>query len=434
MMTSHSELTRSWNKTISGSVLATEVIAGLDHRAAEIWKGTFDLLRKESPEYRNAVDEAFTSESKKHCGELLSTIVAIGGGRLKSSDPFAFVRQHAEWRARHNVPLVASLHAYRLAHKTYYNLTREQLVRHRKGKQALEALATLSDFWLEFFETVGAILEESHSAEEARLIAQNTQEHASVIEKLLSGTEPTSSEGRQLLTLCGMRPVRKMTVALISPFTPESKEIDGEVAQRSFVRLLQQTLPSSVFGKLVGKRNGEVVLIANSEMDTAARLAKHLGRNGIGKRVEPGVRIGVGLDKVDVQQIPDALGEARIALDLADSARQILRFSELDMTEILVHRADRAIFRLIPQWILESHAAERDPELITTIRAFAESSLNVKVTAGKLRVHPNTVYFRLNQIHKRTGVDPRTFSGTCLLVNSLRLLDSRVDRSTHPRQ
>lgn len=79
-MTSYRELTRSWNKRIGGSVLATEVIAGLDHRAAEIWKGTFDLLRKESPEYRNSVDEAFTSESKKHCGELLSTIVAIGSG------------------------------------------------------------------------------------------------------------------------------------------------------------------------------------------------------------------------------------------------------------------------------------------------------------------------------------------------------------------
>jgi len=75
-------------------------------------------------------------------------------------------------------------------------------------------------------------------------------------------------------------------------------------------------------------------------MDTSTRLAKHLGRSGIGKRIEPGVCIGVGLDKVDIEHIPDALGEARIALDLADSARQIVRFSELDMTEILVHRAD----------------------------------------------------------------------------------------------
>lgn len=433
-MTSHSELTRSWNKRISSSVLATEVIAGLDDRAAEIWKGTFDLLRKQSPEYRNAVDDAFTAESKRHCGELLSTIVAVGRGRLKAADPFAFVRQHAEWRARHNVPLVASLHAYRLAHKTYYNLTREQLVRHRKGKQALEALATLSDFWLEFFETVGSILEEAHNAEEARLIAQNSQEHASVIEKLLSGIEPISCEGQQLLTLCGMRPVRRMTVALIRPFTPDSKEIDAEVARRSYVRLIQQTMPSSVFGKLIGLRNGEVVLIVNSDMDTAARLARHFARSGIGKRAESGVCVGIGLDKVHIERIPDALSEARIALDLANSERALVRFSELDLTEILVHRADRAVMRLIPQWLHEAHDSRSDPELITTIRAFAESSLNVKVTAGKLRVHPNTVYFRLNQIQKHTGIDPRTFSGTSLLVNSLRLLDSQPGDRTRIRK
>src|SRR5579864_2016309 len=122
-----------WSERIQQFPLATEVVASLAGRAHEIWLRTFDLLRKESPEYRNAVDDQFTVESKSHCGELLSAIVAIGAGRLKGSDPFAFVRKHAEWRARHQVPLVASLHAYRLAHKTYSGITREQLSQHRKG-------------------------------------------------------------------------------------------------------------------------------------------------------------------------------------------------------------------------------------------------------------------------------------------------------------
>src|SRR5579864_803269 len=146
-----------WSERIRDSPLAMEVVAGLEGRASEIWRRTFDLLREESPEYRNAVDDEFTAESKSHCGELLTMIVAIGAGRLKGPDPFAFVRKHAEWRTRHQVPLVASLHAYRLAHKTYWGITREQLTRHRKRKQALEALAILSDFWIELFEAVGAM-------------------------------------------------------------------------------------------------------------------------------------------------------------------------------------------------------------------------------------------------------------------------------------
>ena len=97
-----------WKERFRRSPLAREVVASFEGKAQEIWSGTFDLLRKESPEYRNAVDDEFTAESKSHCGELLGAIVAIAAGRLKGSDPFAFVRRHAEWRARHQVPLVAS--------------------------------------------------------------------------------------------------------------------------------------------------------------------------------------------------------------------------------------------------------------------------------------------------------------------------------------
>ncbi|HLG98651.1 MAG TPA: helix-turn-helix domain-containing protein [Bryobacteraceae bacterium] len=387
------------------------------------------MLRKESPEYRNAVDDEFTVESKTHCGELLSAIVAIGAGRLKGADPFAFVRKHAEWRARHQVPLVASLHAYRLAHKTYWGIAREQLTQHRKRKQALEALAILSDFWIELFEAVGAMLEEAHSAEEARIVAQNTKVHASVIDDLLNGTEPTTGEGRHLLALCGMRPARNMTVALIRPFQPDSKQVDMEVSRRSFARLVQQVLPSSVFGKLVGLRNGEVVVIANSDADTAARLCKHLSKNGIGKRGAPGAFVGAGLDKAEIERLPEALNEARIALDITGPGRAMVRFADIDLPDALAHHADRALLRLIPAWVRATHASGSERDLIDTIRAFAECSLNVKETAGRLRVHTNTIYFRLNQIKKRTGVDPRTFAGTSLLITALRLLENQHDRN-----
>ncbi len=257
------------------------------------------------------MDDEFTAESKSHCGELLKTIVAIAAGRLGNADPFAFVRKHAEWRARRQVPLVASLHAYRLAHKTYWGITREQLAQHRRQKEALQALATLSDFWIEFFEAAGAALEEAHGAEEARIVAQNTHAHAAVVDDLLNGMEPNSAGARQILTLCGMRPAKKMTVALVRPYsTDNGRHVDAEVSLRSLARLLHQVLPSSVFGKLVGLRNGEIVVIANSEGDTAARLVKHLGRHGFGRRGTESVaaRTGVGFDKGDVAHLPEAFG------------------------------------------------------------------------------------------------------------------------------
>jgi sugar diacid utilization regulator len=248
------------------------------------------------------------------------------------------------------------------------------------------------------------------------------------MEKLLNGTEPASAEGRHLLTLCGMHPGKQMTVALIRPLTSSGKRVDAEVSQRSLVRLLQQALPSSVFGKIVGLRNGEIVVIANSDANTSSRLSKHLGRNVFGKRgsTVPGAAVGLGTDKPCADRLPEALSEARMALDLTSHDRAMVSFAELNLTELLAHRADRTILQLIPGWLRDSHASGRERNLIDTIHAFADSNLNVKETAGRLGVHTNTVYFRLNKIRKHTGVDPRTFSGTSLLLTALRLLDNQV--------
>src|SRR5258708_6598610 len=68
---------REWNDRFRQAPLARDVVVGLKKRSAEIWQRTFDLLQLESPEYRNSVDEEFTKESKSHCGELLSAIIAI---------------------------------------------------------------------------------------------------------------------------------------------------------------------------------------------------------------------------------------------------------------------------------------------------------------------------------------------------------------------
>src|SRR5579864_5038548 len=127
-------LIRQWGGRFQKDPLAASVVAGLRDRANEIWQHAFELMRRESPEYRNSVDEEFTRESKAHCNELLGLIVSVATGTAINAgedDPFEFVRVHAEWRARHQVPLIASLHAYRIAHRTYSELSQESLSRHR---------------------------------------------------------------------------------------------------------------------------------------------------------------------------------------------------------------------------------------------------------------------------------------------------------------
>lgn len=418
---------REWAALFNKTPLAARVVTGLEKQAAEIWERTFRLLQEESPEYRNSVDEEFTLESQSHCKELLQSIVRIGRGRVAKAaiDPFDFVRSHAQWRAQHQVPLVASLHAYRLAHKTYSGITKEQLLGYPRRDDALLALAMLSDFWIEFFDYVGSVLMHAHAVEEGQTIARNTQAYHALIENLLRGIESDSPEEQRLRAVCGIRPGVPLAVA-VGRLIPSAKreQFDAEAALRSLVRLIQQELASADFGKLVVAQNDEVTAIVCSQSNPGLGLMRVLRRKGFAKRSEHAAALCIGIsgDATNTSALPEALQEARLALDFATTAHPLKCFTEIDLPEFLIQRADKAALRLIPKWtrqLSDGNGAAED--LSRTIRAFADCSLNVKQTAFHLGVHTNTVYFRLNQIKRMTGVDPRTFSGLSLLTTALRL-------------
>jgi hypothetical protein len=433
-MTTADAKVRDWGERFGKVPFAAGSVAGLYKRSAEIWQRTFELLQRESPEYRNSIDEEFTKESKSHCRELLNAIIAIAAGRAEKlgADPFGFVRTHAEWRARHQVPLTASLHAYRLAHKTYWEITRESLLRHAGRKEALLSLTMLSDFWIEFFDHVGAVLAEAHAVEEGLSAAQSTRAYVGLIDDLLRGVEPGDAEARRLRTLCGIRPGAPLAVAVARPLqSGNGKHIDLEVTLRSLVRLVQQQLPSAVFGKLVDIRHGEVTVIVSSDDDTSRRFLKVLRQHGFGRRGVNGMGAGIGvsLDTTEIARLPECLEAARLAVEFASATRPLMHFADIELPEFLIRRADKTALRLIPEWTrhLTPAGGSQSTELSRTIHAFAECSLNVKQTARYLSVHTNTVYFRLNRINKLTGIDPRTYSGTSLLLTALRLREAHAN-------
>ena len=133
----------------------------------------------------------------------------------------------------------------------------------------------------------------------------------------------------------------------------------------------------------------------------------------------------MSLDASEVARLPESLDEARLALEFASASQPLLHFADINLPEFLIRRADKTALRLIPKGTRHLTSGEgQSGELARTIREFADCSLNVKQTAQRLGVHTNTVYFRLNRIDKLTGIDPRTFAGTSLLLTALRLLES----------
>jgi PucR C-terminal helix-turn-helix domain/GGDEF-like domain len=424
-----SSFVTGWTERFRKDSLASGVVAGLRDRGEEIWEAALNLLQQESPEYRNSVDSELTKRSKNHCNKILQTIMAIAADRItKGVDPFDFVRKHAQWRVRHQVPLMRQQRAYRVAHRIYRETTQESLLRHAEQDEAIISLTMLSNFWIEFFDHLAAVLAEAHGAEEGLITARCSRNFVELMDDLLRGREPMGAEANRLLALCGIQLGAPMAVAVAKPHWPENgNRIDLEVTQRSFVRLFEQILPSTSFGRLIDIRNGQVTAIASSDRDAARSLLRALRGSGFAARAGNGhsARVGVSLDVVDIARLPQALEEAQVALEFASDAQPLLHFSDIDLPELLVRRANHAAVRLIPEWARHFNSAEDDQsrEMTRTIRVFADCSFNVKQTAQRLGLHTNTVYFRLNRIRKLTGVDPRTYSGTSLVLTVLRLLE-----------
>ena len=329
------------------------------------------------------------------------------------------------------------MHAYRLAHRTYWRITRESLLRHARKEKAILSLAILSDFWIDFFDQVGTVFSEAHAVEERLMVEQSTRAYVALIDDLLRGLEPKDDEARRLCALRGIRPGAPVAIAIARPLRSQrGKQIDLEVSLRSVVRLIEYALSATTFGKLVEIRNDEVTAIACSDSNTASGVLAALRKNGFNRSESNGIVWGVGisLDAIEIARLPEALEEARLAVEFASPSKPIVRFCDIDLPELLIRHAHRAAVRLIPDWARNlSHASDdHSRELTSTIRAFADCSFNVKQTARRLSVHPNTVYFRLNRIADLTGVDPRTYSGTSLLLATLRLLELRAASAGTP--
>ena len=201
--------------------------------------------------------------------------------------------------------------------------------------------------------------------------------------------------------------------------------IDRDAELERLSELFRKALAQK-FGHLIDIRKEEVLAIVSGAAETAKQAARAFCEAA--EPPERSVRVGISLDAREISALPQAYQEAERAVEFATETRPIMPFAEIDLMEFLVRRPDRAARRLIPDWagrLLDADSGKQG-ELSRTISHFADCNFNVKRTARRLKLHTNTVYFRLNRIRELTGIDPRSYSGLSLLLTTLRMLDGHA--------
>ncbi|MDQ2737544.1 MAG: helix-turn-helix domain-containing protein, partial [Actinomycetota bacterium] len=145
---------------------------------------------------------------------------------------------------------------------------------------------------------------------------------------------------------------------------------------------------------------------------------------------------GIG-GTVDLPEVPRSRREADQAIRVLRTWRldqSIARFDEVRMDVLLLHMSDLAgedrSLMAGPLPVLAEHDRRNGTRYLDTLRAYFDAFGDVRQAARHLRVHVNTVRYRLQKLQDLTGLRLDDADQRLLMMLQLRLLQLRGPEST----
>jgi sugar diacid utilization regulator len=342
-----------------------------------------------------------------HAGEHMQEIRRLAeGGEI---DDFAFVKAHAQRRAEQYFPLEAVLHAYRCGHRILSRWLRDAAIAHQP--QNIEAaISAVADFAIEYTNTISTIMAAEYVAQTRILAEAEGDRRTELLNILLSGYDESDAKSARLLKRAGYLEQRhSYCVVVAQSINPAEMELP-ERAQR-IVNAISTAVATTPIRMLAGIRNSVVTAILSDVRRqsgwTAPQTNLALRLHPLLLTLGPAVLIGVSTDQPSTSFLPRALQEATIALDFASVSRRVVQFVELPLRSLMLHRGGEYVRSVAPSWIASFVEADAKAKgsLIATLRALADTDLNVQEAGRRLGVHPNTIYARLGRIRDVSGLD-----------------------------
>ncbi|MGJ9457946.1 CdaR family transcriptional regulator [Oceanobacillus sp. CF4.6] len=123
--------------------------------------------------------------------------------------------------------------------------------------------------------------------------------------------------------------------------------------------------------------------------------------------------IGVGETGFGLPGIRNSYMLAKQALSFAERDQRISNSADWEL-ERLIAAIDENEYKRVSTGY-EQSLLNLDEIYLETIDIFLHMNLSIKKTAEDLHVHRNTLIYRLDQIYKKVGLEPRKFHDACIL-------------------
>lgn len=145
------------------------------------------------------------------------------------------------------------------------------------------------------------------------------------------------------------------------------------------------------------------------------------------------MRISFGSVVQELREVSSSYKEARMALEVGRifyEKREIIPYGTLGIGR-LIYQLPVSLCELFTKEIFgDTKPEDLDEEMLMTIHKFFECSLNVSETARQLFIHRNTLVYRLDKLHKMTGLDIRVFEDAITFKIGLMVLNYMKVMST----
>lgn len=292
-------------------------------------------------------------------------------------------------RARQGFSLETLLHGWRIGGHAMWDWLIDQASRIGNPTAAI-------DVWTDYLSYVDGNVSgvtKRYVDEREHLRMSEIMESNASLDLLLRGA--SASQKELLLRRLGISgPSLKLGVCAI---------IDRQSNEESFAPLL--TPLSQSYGKHIPwvVREDVLTILLENTGELHPRLSDGLRRAG------SEFRIGLSRSFPSTGSIEPGKRQAAAVLSVTTPERPLVDFDELTVPQICaatssVHWDD------LPGWLtgLIEDDVRSDGVWRQTARALVESSLRIGEAAKALVVHPNTIYYRLNVVKERYGVDLRS--------------------------
>gem|GEM_PF-2491804 len=166
----------------------------------------------------------------------------------------------------------------------------------------------------------------------------------------------------------------------------------------------------------VSELTGHVVPVAHRDEHVVALLgaadpAARIAEAALRRSPFPSVCVQAGISRAssDVESLPQALHEARVALSAVNAeAGRVVRFEDLGVLQFLIAPSDADdLHRFATEVLgrLQDYDRRHAGELLPTLDRYFENGCNSARTARAMRVHPKTLAYRLRRIAEVGGLD-----------------------------